>query len=116
MPLVNEQAQSRRIRILVADDHPLVLKRVTALLQTQTSVEVVGTASNGRELVSEVMRLTPDVIVTDISMPEINGIEAAHQLRASGCTAKLVFLTVHVADEFVNACLGRGRAGLCCQG
>jgi DNA-binding NarL/FixJ family response regulator len=100
---------SSRPRILVAEDHQLVLDRVIELLQA--SVDIVGTARNGREMVSEAMRLSPDIIVTDISMPELDGIEAAHQLRVGGCKSKLVFLTVHIDDEFVKACLAEGALG-----
>jgi len=72
---------------------------------------VIGSAHNGRELIVEAMRLNPDVIVTDISMPEVDGIQAARQLRENGSTAKLVFLTVHVEEEFVRACLAEGALG-----
>src|SRR5512142_3368678 len=101
--------RSMRPRVLIAEDHQLVIERVIALLQD--SVEIVGTARNGREMVSEATRLIPDVIVADISMPEMNGIEAARQLRLRGCEAKLVFLTVHMDQEFVRACLAVGALG-----
>jgi len=97
------------MRILLADDHPQLLERLTTLLRA--SFDVVGTAHNGEELVAEAMRLDPDVIVADISMPVLTGIEAAHQLHEAGCTAKFVFLTVHSEDEFVQACLAEGALG-----
>ena len=87
----------------------LCLERVTALLQS--AFDVVGAARNGREMISEATRLNPDVIVADISMPALSGIEAAHQLRESGSTAKLVFLTIHAEQEFVDACLEEGALG-----
>ena len=105
----NEELSSARPRIVVADDHPLILEHVVALLQT--TFDVVGTASNGKELVAEALRLHPDVIVTDITMPELDGIAGARQLRAGGCTAKLVFLTVHTRDELLEACLAGGALG-----
>ena len=71
-----------RPRILLADDHQLVLERVTVLLQS--TFEVVGVAHDGLEMVDEAIRLSPDIIVADISMPELDGIEAAHRLRANG--------------------------------
>jgi len=86
-----------------------MLERVTALLQS--AFDVVGAARNGREMISEATRLNPDVIVADISMPALSGIEAAHQLRESGSTAKLVFLTIHAEQEFVDACLEEGALG-----
>ena len=98
-----------RPRILLADDHTLVLERVAALLQS--TFDVVGAARTGREMISEAIRLNPDVIVADISMPGLSGIEAAHQLHERGSMAKLVFLTIHSNDEFVNACLAEGALG-----
>lgn len=106
---MNEATPSCRPRVLIADDHYLVLERVKALLNT--TFDVVGAAHNGRELMAEAMRLNPDVIVADISMPEIDGIQAAHQLREQGSSAKLVFLTIHVEDEFVKACFAEGALG-----
>lgn len=106
---MNEQAPSARPRILIADDHQLVLERVNALLRSDFNV--IGAAHNGRELVAEAMRLKPDVIVADISMPEVDGIQAAHQLREKGSMAKLVFLTIHANDEFVKACFAEGALG-----
>jgi len=105
----NRESHVKRPRILLADDHQLVLERVTALLQSV--FDVVGAARTGREMISEAMRLNPDVIVADISMPELSGIEAAHQLHEKGSTAKLVFLTVHSNDEFTRACLAEGALG-----
>ncbi len=98
-----------RPRILLADDHQLVLERVTALLQS--AFDVVGAARTGREMITEAIRLNPDVIVADISMPELSGIEAAHQLHEIGSTAKMVFLTIHSEEEFVDACLAEGALG-----
>ena len=98
-----------RPKILLADDHNLVVERVLSVLQRD--FEVVGTASNGRELVDEAERLRPDVIVLDISMPVLTGIEAAHQLREAGSTVKLVFLTVHEEPAFVQACFAEGGLG-----
>jgi DNA-binding NarL/FixJ family response regulator len=98
-----------RPRILLADDHRIMLERVRTLLQA--TFDVVGAASNGREMVSEALRLNPDVIVADISMPQLSGIEAAHALRERGSTAKLVFLTIPSNDEFVSACLAEGALG-----
>lgn len=77
----------------------------------ETVFHVVGAAHNGREMVAEALRLRPDVIVADISMPGLSGIEAAHQLRERGSTAKLVFLTIHLEDEFLDACLAEGASG-----
>ena len=73
--------------------------------------DVVGTAADGAALVAKAHSLSPDVVVTDISMPVLNGIDAVHKLRESGSTAKFVFLTVHSRREFVEACMGAGALG-----
>ncbi len=106
---MREQALLQRPRVLLADDHQLVLQRVTSLLETVFTV--VGAAHDGQEMVTQALRLRPDVIVADISMPGLSGIEAAHQLRQQGSTAKLVFLTIHLEDEFLDACLAEGALG-----
>lgn len=98
-----------RPRILLADDHQAMLERVRTLLQSV--FDIVGAARTGQEMVSEAMRLSPDVIVADISMPDLSGIEAAQELRKKGSAAKLVFLTIHASDEFVDACLTEGALG-----
>ena len=103
-----ESSENRR-RVLLADDHPLVLERVAVLLQS--TFEVVGMAHDGLEMVDKAMRLSPDIIVADISMPELDGIEAAHRLRKMGFTASIVFLTIHESPEFVEACLAEGALG-----
>ena len=95
--------------MLLADDHDLVLARVLSLLNS--SFEVVGTANNGRDLVAEAQRLQPDVIVLDITMPILTGIEAARELREAGSMIKLVFLTVNEDAVFVRACFAEGALG-----
>jgi DNA-binding NarL/FixJ family response regulator len=98
-----------RPRILLADDHLALLEAEIALLSPY--FDVVGTATDGAALVSKAHSLRPDVIVTDISMPVLSGIDAVHKLRESGSTAKFVFLTVHSTREFVEACMGAGALG-----
>jgi DNA-binding NarL/FixJ family response regulator len=98
-----------RARILVADDHALVLGRTISLLGP--TFDVVGSVDNGRDLVAEAQRLEPDVIVLDITMPELTGIDAAHRLHELGSAAKLVFLTVHERKAFVRACMAEGAMG-----
>jgi DNA-binding NarL/FixJ family response regulator len=73
--------------------------------------EVVESVPDGRSLVEAAKRLKPDLIVTDISMPFLSGIEASNQLSASGSAAKVIFLTVHSDDDFVQTCLAAGAAG-----
>jgi DNA-binding NarL/FixJ family response regulator len=89
-----------RPRVLVADDHAALLNATTALLKPQ--YDVVGTATDGATLVSEALRFCPDVIVADITMPVLSGMDAAHQLRESALSAKIVFLTIHSEGQFVK--------------
>ena len=98
-----------RPRIIVADDHDAILDTVLSLLEPD--FDVVGTVNNGRDLIREAQRLRPDVIVLDITMPVLNGIDAAHKIHESGLTARLVFLTVHELSSFVNACFDEGALG-----
>ena len=95
--------------MLLADDHRAICENVTALLEFD--FDVVGTVPNGQELLVEAEKLRPDVVVTDISMPVLGGIEAATQLHTSNSTAKVVFLTIHDEPEFVHACLAAGALG-----
>ena len=98
-----------RPRVLLADDNKLLVERVAELLAS--SFDVVGTAEDGQALVSKALRLTPDVIVVDITMPILTGIEAVRQLRNAGLDAKFVFLTIHNESEFLEACLEEGAVG-----
>lgn len=98
-----------RSRIFLADDHSQLLEAEIALLSP--SFEIVGTASDGVSLVAEALRLKPDVIVADITMPRMDGIDAVRELQKSGSTARLVFLSIHSEEEFVRACLEEGALG-----
>jgi len=101
--------QMNKIRILLADDHPHFPELVESLLGT--TFEVVGIVGDGRGLVDAGLDLKPDVILTDISMPLVNGIEAVEQLRKAGCVSKVIFLTAHSDPDFVRACLATGALG-----
>ncbi|MFZ0312037.1 MAG: response regulator transcription factor [Candidatus Korobacteraceae bacterium] len=103
------ESSENRLRVLLADDHPLVLERVMALLQS--TFEVVGVAHDGLEMVDKAMRLSPDIIVADISMPELDGIQAAHRLQEMGAKVPIVFLTIHESPQFLEACLAEGALG-----
>lgn len=96
-------------RVLLADDHEEFLAAVVRHLEPH--FEIVRTVGNGRTLLDAAARLAPDVIVLDISMPIMNGVEAARRLRAAGTSAKIVFLTVHADQDYVRAALGTGALG-----
>lgn len=96
----------KRVRILLADDHTGMLERVMHLLQGE--FEVVGAVDNGQALLEAASKLRPDVVVLDISMPIMNGLEAADRLKKTGSKAKVVFLTVHEEPEFLHESLAQG--------
>jgi DNA-binding NarL/FixJ family response regulator len=98
-----------RPRILVAESHP-VLRRATVELLT-SNFDVVGSVADGTTLVAEAGRLRPDVVVSAISLPALNGIDAVHQLRDSIPPLKVIFLTAHAEEEFIHACVAEGALG-----
>ena len=98
-------------RVLVADDHARILKAVSALLGK--SFDVVGLVSDGRAALQAALKLDPDLIVLDVSMPGMSGIEVARELKRRRNRAKIVFLTVHEDAEILASCLAAGRVGLC---
>jgi DNA-binding NarL/FixJ family response regulator len=98
-----------RRRILLADDHSPLLEAAIDLLRPH--FDIVGTVMDGATLVSEALRLNPDVIIVDITMPVLNGIEAVQKLVRAGSTAKFVFLTIHCSQEFIKACSEAGAKG-----
>lgn len=98
-----------KIRVLLADDHELILARVKALLGDD--FEIVNAVSNGRDAVREVQRLRPDILIIDISMPVLNGLDAVSELRSSSSETKVVILTVHEDPEFVSTALHLGASG-----
>jgi DNA-binding NarL/FixJ family response regulator len=95
-------------RILLADDHQIVLDGLRGLLAPE--FELCGTAANGRELLERAAELSPDVIVADISMPLLNGIDALERLRENGVSAKVVFLTMHPDVTYLTRALGAGAS------
>lgn len=99
----------RRPRILLADDHRIVIEGLRGLLHAQ--FELVGTAENGLELVELAQATRPDVIVTDISMPLLNGIDALRKLRELQVDAKVVFLTMHPDVVYATRALEAGASG-----
>jgi len=108
-PRIQRKAHLNNVRILLADDHRNFLMAVETLLGP--TCQVIGSMPDGRSLFEAAMRLKPDVIVTDISMPVLSGIEAANRLNESGCKSKIIFLTVHSDSDFVRTCLATGAFG-----
>ena len=98
-----------RIRVLLADDHELMLERISELVKMECNV--VGTVTDGQQALETARDLKPDVLVLDSSMPVMNGIEAAQQLKKDGHKARIVFLTVHDDPDFVTEALEAGALG-----
>jgi DNA-binding NarL/FixJ family response regulator len=96
-------------RILLADDRPEVLEAIARLLEGE--FEIVAAVEDGLRAIEEAHRLDPDVHVLDISMPTMNGLEAAFFLKGSGCTGRTIFLTVHEDRDFVEAAFAVGALG-----
>ena len=96
-------------RLLLADDHPKMLEQIAQLLQGEG--EIVGAVENGEQLIGAALNLDPDLIVLDISMPVMNGIEAAQRLKTLGSRAKVIFLTMHQEDAFMTAAAVAGALG-----
>ncbi len=97
------------IRVLLADDHEAMLDRVAGLLATECNV--VGTVTDGQQALEAARELKPDVLVLDISMPVMNGIETARRLKETGVEICIVFLTVHDDPDFAREALEAGALG-----
>jgi DNA-binding NarL/FixJ family response regulator len=98
-----------KIRILLADDHETILERVRMVLGEE--FDVVGAVKNGRDAVVEVQRLDPDVLIMDISMPVLDGLQAASWLQSAHPRTKIVFLSIHEDHDFVAAAFSAGATG-----
>jgi DNA-binding NarL/FixJ family response regulator len=107
---IPDAGSAKRPRVLLADDHAGMLALRAAVLADECFV--VGSVGDECEILAEAERLDPDVIVLDITMPGLDGIEAARQLKRAGCRVKLVFLTVHEYPDYVRGSFARGRHSL----
>ena len=98
-----------RPRVLLADDHEEMRDRIKRTLEVE--FDVVDAVGNGRTLLEAAARLNPDICLLDISMPVLNGIEAALKLKEHGSKAKVLFLTIHEDPDFLQAALNTGASG-----
>jgi DNA-binding NarL/FixJ family response regulator len=99
------------LRILIADDHEVVRAGVRSLLESQPDCEICGEAVNGRQVVALAQELKPDVAILDITMPELNGLEATRQIRKLTPTVQVLILSVHESEELVREILDAGAHG-----
>src|SRR6202790_5636878 len=101
----------RKIRILLADDHKLIRGGLRLLIEQQTDLTVVGEANDGRETVSLAKSFKPDVVVMDVGMPNLNGIEAALQITQANPEISIVMLSMHSVKSYVLPPLNAGAKG-----
>jgi DNA-binding NarL/FixJ family response regulator len=101
----------KHTRILVADDHEVVRKGVTQILSSQPDFEVISEVQTGRAAVTEALRLKPDVLVMDVMMPDLNGLEATRQIMKSVPHAQVLILSMHESEELVREVLASGARG-----
>src|SRR5437899_7789101 len=100
-----------RVRILIADDHDVVRKGLRFLLEAQPGWEICAEAANGREAVAKAQELRPDVDLLDLTMPDLNGLEAARQILKAIPTTEVLILTMHESEETIREVLRAGARG-----
>ncbi len=101
----------KRITVLIAEDHTLVREGLRIMLQNEADLEVVGEAHDGRKAVTMALELNPDVVLMDIAMPKLNGLEATRQLMKAAPGIRIVILSAHCDDAYVKNAVDSGAAG-----
>jgi DNA-binding NarL/FixJ family response regulator len=99
------------IRILIADDHKIFREGLRTLLQSRSDIQVIGEADNGRTVVSLAIQLEPDIVIMDVAMPDLNGIEATRQITSTRADARVLALSMHSDSRFVTRMLQAGAQG-----
>jgi DNA-binding NarL/FixJ family response regulator len=102
---------SQKVRIVIAEDHTILREGLRSLLSSNPSFEIVGEAEDGREAIKCVEKFKPDLILTDLSMPRMNGMEAIKEIKRESPTTKVLVLTVHRAEEYILATFRAGADG-----
>lgn len=102
---------SNRIRVLIVDDHQVVREGLASVLQSKGDIEVVGMAADGKEAVKKARELTPDVVLMDISMPNMNGVEATRRIKKENPQIRVVVLTMYADEEYIFDLVSAGAAG-----
>src|ERR1700756_286068 len=101
----------KNLRILIADDHDLMRRGVKTLLQSHAGWEICGEANTGREAVAKSEELKPDIVILDISMPDLNGVEAARRIRKASPNTEVLILSVHYSDQLIREIVDAGVRG-----
>ena len=99
------------ITIVIADDHAIVRQGLKKILKEEKDIRVVGEAKDGRDAVNKVQDLKPDLVIMDIAMPELNGIEATRQIKQAGTGTKIIILSMHDHGRYIRELLGLGVSG-----
>jgi len=108
---VTSRGQTARTKIVLADDHPLLRKALKDLLEKENDFEIIGEAGDGEEAVRLATQIMPDVVIMDISMPNLDGLQATQQIKARYPNIAVLVLTVHTDDECILEILQAGAAG-----
>jgi len=108
---LNTQPSNRKIRVLLVDDHGVVRQGFRLILQQHPDVEVVGEASEAQEAIALVEKLEPDVVILDVAMPRVNGVEVARQIRQNSPRSNLLMLSMHKDAMYVRESLRAGAKG-----
>jgi NarL family two-component system response regulator LiaR len=106
-----ESAEPREIQILLVDDHPLVRRALREVVEKEPDLRVIGEAGDGQQAIDMTRRLSPDVVIMDISMPVLNGVEATKQIKAAKPLTAVLILTVHTDVETIFSILQAGASG-----
>ncbi len=106
----------KKMRVLIADDHVIVREGLLAILQAQPDIEVVGEATDGKQAVTRTKELRPDIVLMDITMQGMNGLEATYQIKQDYPDVKILVLTMHESDEYFYKMLTAGASGYFVKG
>lgn len=98
-------------RVLIVDDHPMVAQGISAILETYDDIEVVGTLCNGREAIAQIKALDPDVMLLDLNMPEVNGLNATEIILEQYPDTRILILSMHDSPEYISTALSHGAMG-----
>src|SRR5579863_5137072 len=100
-----------KARVLLCDDHTLFREGIKAILKDEFSIEIVGEADNGRQAVALARQLRPDIVLMDIAMPDLGGVEATHRILQANPKTKVLILTMYEEEEVITRCLDAGASG-----
>jgi len=101
----------KKIKILLADDHSILREGLKIAFKTDSGIEVVGEAGNGVQAIALIKELNPDVVILDIDMPEMNGLEAIEEIKKIDCSIKIIILTMHDTEKYLIDAMNKGVNG-----